>query len=294
VAQEHKRKLHFQEQLNELIMMMDILRTEHPGCGLAKAYDSLVPVFLGRDRFIDLFMELGYRVKFPKNFVKTTQPGSYKCENLIEGMIVDRINLVLQSDITYFLVGEIFYYIVFIIDVYSKRIVGYQVSNHMRTQANLTALRQVLKLRGKSAMAGTIHHSDRGSQYGSLAYRKLLNSVHCLHSMDLSAEKNAYAERVNGIIKNEYLDYWRIPNFHTLKTKVKKAVDHYNNKRQHNHLPNKLSPILFEQKWDKSLELQQHQELIHNTNNFVIRSKQKQFFKQMELTNGLFCPINSN
>ncbi len=270
---------------------MDILRSEHPGCGLEKAYDTLCPSFIGRDRFIDIFMELGYRVRFQKRTIKTTKSGTYHCKNLIEGMIVDRFNQVLQSDITFVLVDETFYYVVFIIDVYSKRIVGNQVSDHMRTQANLNAFKEVIKLRGKSAMAGCIHHSDRGSQYGSLAYRKLLNSVQALLSMDASAEQNAYAERVNGIIKNEYLKYWKIKDLKDLKTGVKKAVKHFNEKRIHRHLPGKLSPIKFEQKWPNSSELQKHRELIHNSNNFVPRSKQKQFFKQLETANGLFCPL---
>jgi len=291
VHQEHIRQEYFYQQLGELIPLLDVLRQEHPGCGLEKAYDTLRPDFIGRDRFIDIFMELGYRVKFPKSYIKTTKPGSYRTENLIEGMIVNRINQVVQSDITYIGVQGAFYYAIFIIDVFSKRITGHQVSNHMRAEANLQALRQLIKLRGKTAMADLIHHSDRGSQYGSLAYRKLLTKLHALISMGDTAQKNAYAERVNGIIKNEYLSYWNITNFKSLKRKVKQAVDHYNLKRIHKHLPWKLSPISFEQKWPNSIELKQHKELIHNPNNFIIRSKQKQFFKTVEQTNGLFCPV---
>jgi len=132
---------------------MDILRSNHPGCGLKKAYDTLAPDFVGRDRFIDEFMELGYRVKIKKRTIKTTLPGNYKYTNLIEGMVVKHINQVVQSDITYILVNEIFYYAIFIIDVYSKRIVGYQVSKNMRVEANIKTLKQMIKLRGKSAMA---------------------------------------------------------------------------------------------------------------------------------------------
>lgn len=281
-----------EQQLNELILLMDILRSQHPGCGLEKAYDTLAPTFIGRDRFIDKFMELGYRVSIKKRKIKTTWPGSYKYENLIEGMMVNRINQILQSDITYILVSEKFYYVVFIIDVYSKRIVGHQVSANMRTQANINTLKQVVKLRGRLSMIGCIHHSDRGTQYGSLAYRKMLDNNKCFLSMGIGAEKNAYAERINGIIKNEYLQYWSIDSFEDLKSSVKKAVKHYNEKRIHRHLPNKLSPIEFEEKWNKSTDLQKHRELIHQSNNFVIRSKQKTFFNQIETANGNFCPLN--
>lgn len=279
------------QQLDELIILMDILRSQHPGCGLEKAYDTLAPAFIGRDRFVDKFMKFGYGVKIKKRKIKTTWPGSYKYENLIEGMIVNYFNQVVQSDITYILVNEIFYYAVFIIDVYSKRIVGHQVSTNMRTQANIKALKQMIKLRGKSSMAGCIHHSDRGSQYGSTKYRDLLKSSDCFLSMDLSAEKNAYAERINGIIKNEYLEFWRMNSFKDLKSCVNKAVKHYNEKRIHRHLPGKLSPIKFEEKWKTSTKLQKHCKLIHQPNNFVIRSKQKYFFNKIETANGNFCPI---
>jgi len=236
-------------------------------------------------------MELGYRVKIKKRTIKTTLPGNYKYTNLIEGMVVKHINQVVQSDITYILVNEIFYYAIFIIDVYSKRIVGYQVSKNMRVEANIKTLKQMIKLRGKSAMAGCIHHSDRGSQYGSLEYRNLVKSVNCLLSMDHSAEKNAYAERINGIIKNEYLKYWTINSFEKLKSSVNKAVKHYNEKRIHRHLPNKLSPNQFEKKWKTSTKIQQHREMIYHPNNFVNRSEQKHLFKHLEPTNGNFCPI---
>lgn len=289
--QAKKRQKKKEQQLNELIILMDILRSKHPGCGLKKAYDTLAPDFVGRDRFIDNFMELGYRVKIKKRTIKTTLPGDYKCTNFIEGMIVSRINQVVQSDITYILVNEIFYYAIFIIDVYSKRIVGHQVSENMRVEANIRTLKQMIKLRGKSSLNGCIHHSDRGSQYGSLEYKKLLKSVNCLLSMDRSAEKNAYAERINGIIKNEYLKYWKINTFEELKLSVNKAVKHYNEKRIHRHLPGKLAPNQFEKKWKTSTKIQQHCELIHQTNNFVSRSEQKHLFNNLETTNGNFCPV---
>jgi len=277
--------------LDELVTQVDILRSGHPGCGLAKAYDTLRPDFIGRDRFTAIFGEMGYRIKPPKNFIKTTRPGAYVYPNLIEGRIVDGINQVVQSDVTYIFAKDQFYYAVFIIDIFSKRIVGYQVSDHMRATANLKAFRQLVKLRGSLNLGNLIHHSDRGSQYSCKAYCKLLKDNKCLISMDLCAQQNAYAERVNGIIKNEYLTYWPINDLVTLKRKVKLAVKHYNFERIHRHLPDKLSPVQFEQKWPKSTYLKQHRELVYSPNNFVKRAKQKQLFKQIEIAHGPFCPI---
>lgn len=291
VHQEHARQIAFEIQLNELILMMDLLRTEHPGCGLRKAYDTLRPSFLGRDRFVNMFMDLGYRVRLSKNYIKTTVPGVYRCHNLIEGMIVDKVNKVVQSDITYILVNGLYYYAIFILDVFSKRITGYQVSDHMRAEANIKALKQLIKLRGKAAMKNLIHHSDRGSQYGSNRYLEILHDMGCQVSMADTAQKNAYAERINGIIKNEYLAYWSIPDFTTLKRKMKQAVNHYNYQRIHRSLPAKLSPVSFEQQWVKCSKLQQHKELIYSPYNFVRKADKKHFFSTIESTNSAFCPL---
>lgn len=291
VHQEHARQVAFELELNELILMMDLLRTEHPGCGLEKAYDTLQPSLFGRDRFVETFMALGYRVRFSKNYTKTTVPGLYRCQNLIEGMIVDKVNKVVQSDITYIFVNGLYYYAIFILDVFSKRITAYEVSDNMRAQANIKALKQLIKLRSKAEMKGLIHHSDRGSQYGSTKYLSLLRNMGCYVSMADSAQKNAYAERINGIIKNEYLAYWSIPDLSTLKRKMKQAVNHYNHQRIHRSLPSNLSPVSFEQQWLKCPILQQHKELIYSPNNFVRKADKKHFFKTIESTNLAFCPL---
>jgi transposase InsO family protein len=152
--------------------------------------------------------------------------------------------MVWQSDITYYYVGERFYYVVFIIDVYTKKIVGYQQSNHMRATANIQAMQMALKVNE----APMIHHSDRGSQYIYNEYIKLLRTNSCEISMALSAQDNAYAERINKTIKEEYLDFWKPKTFEELKKYLEKAVNQYNNIRPHNHL-GKLSPIDFEKKW---------------------------------------------
>jgi len=149
-----------------------------------------------------------------------------------------------QTDITYFEVGNSFYYIIFIIDIYTKVIRGYQVSDHMRAEANLKALSMALKEAPHTA--GLIHHSDRGGQFTDLKYRDLL-TTHGIHiSMGLIAQENAYAERINGTIKNEYLNYKTINSLADLKREVKKAVEHYNEKRIHKYLPGKQAPREFE------------------------------------------------
>ena len=225
---------------------MDILRSEHPGCGVEKMYHTLKPDFIGRDRFIDYMMHLGYRVKKSKNYLRTTIPAHYKYPNLIEGSMVSDINQVWQSDITYIQIGQEYYYLVFILDVYSRKIVGYQASDHLRAEANVKALQMAYRQRKKKFHEGLIHHSDRGSQYISKVYTQMLEEKGIAISIGSQAMDNPYAERVNGTIKNEFLHHWDIRTLMELKTKLKKAVNYYNNSRIHNALPGHQSPNEYE------------------------------------------------
>jgi putative transposase len=227
------------------VLDVDSLREEHPGCGVEKMYQTINPEWLGRDKFIETFMNLGYRVNKPKNYTKTTLPAHFKYPNLIEGSIIWKENQVWQSDITYFRIGSTFYYLVFIIDVYTRRIVGYQVSTNLRAEANIKALKMAIQTRNCS-LKGMIHHSDRGSQYIDTEYVALLKQHKIEISMGARAQDNAYAERINGTIKNEYLKLKNIKTFQQLKTETRKSVSHYNLKRKHRSLLNKMSPINFE------------------------------------------------
>ena len=246
--QSRDRQEKFDKELAMLVKEADILKAEHPGCGVEKMYYTLQPKTMGRDKFCEIFLLLGYGVKPVKNYRKTTIAGHINYPNLIEGMQVIRPFQLIQSDITYFELHERFYYLIFLTDVYTRQIVGYQASNHMRAEANLKALDMAL---GKMDFSpgGLIHHSDRGSQYGSEMYRKRLQEKNIHISMGLTATENAFAERVNGIIKNEYLTRWRISDEQDLKRKTKKAVNHYNQKRKHRGHNMKFSPMEFYQNW---------------------------------------------
>jgi len=234
----------YHDRISSLIVRADVLRAEHPGCGVKKMYDTLKPDFIGRDKFIDEFMALGYRLKRKKNYHRTTIASLIYKPNLIKGMVISAPSMVWQSDITYIPVAGKHYYAVFIIDVYTKEIVGFTVSDHMRASANI----QALKMACSKRECPMIHHSDRGSQYISKAYTGILKKMGTRISMGVSALENAYAERINRTIKEEYLDYKWIRTLSQLKKAVANAVYHYNNFRPHNNL-NKLSPIQFIQEW---------------------------------------------
>lgn len=244
VAQMQKAQLIFDQQITQLIVEADLLKAAHPGCGVEKMYYTLKPDFIGRDRFIELFMDMGYRVKKHRNYHRTTYGVASHYPNLIKGLQVSAPSVVWQSDITYIGLKGNFYYAIFIIDVYTKLIVGYRVSDHMRASANIQALKMALA----KYKAPKIHHSDKGSQYNSLEYLALLEANNSAISMCKTAQENAYAERINQTIKNEYLAHWQIEDLQDLKRKVAKAVRHYNTKRAHKSL-GYMSPSEFENHW---------------------------------------------
>ncbi|WP_205334770.1 IS3 family transposase [Gelidibacter japonicus] len=240
VTQYDARQRIFDKKVGQMILEADELREDHPGCGVEKMYYTLKPDFIGRDRFIELMMELGYRLKRKKNYKRTTIASKIYYPNLIKGMEVDRPSMVWQSDITYIPIGNKHYYAVFIIDVYTKKIVGYKVSDNMRAKASMDALTMALK----ENKAPLVHHSDRGSQYTYKGYINLLREKGSQISMALSAHDNAYAERINRTIKEEYLDHWKPQTFNQLKRMVTKAVKNYNSKRLHNN-NDRMSPEKF-------------------------------------------------
>lgn len=245
VYQSKQRQIKFDLELMELVYQADQIRTAHPGCGVEKLYWILKPEYMGRDKFCEIFMDLGYRVRHIKNYVRTTIPTHLNYPNLIENTVVRAPYRIIQSDITYFHLAGEFYYLVFIIDVYTREILGYHVGDSLRAECNVKALKMALRNIPTKEYSKLIHHSDRRSQYGSNIYIRLLKSKNIKVSMGYIAQDNAYVERVNGTIKNEYLNHWFIKDFKDLKRLTTKAVKHYNSQRVHLAFKNQYSPIEF-------------------------------------------------
>jgi len=231
------------------------IRKEHRRMGCRKMYLKAFMDFpLGRDQCEEILLSEGFRVEYPRNHRRTTYSiGKHYYPNRIEGLSVDGINQVWQTDITYFEVGKRFYYLVFILDVYSRRIVGWSCDYSLWAQANLRALGKAIRLRGDGNLKGLIHHSDRGGQYIDREYIARLEQQQIRPSMCQFAWQNAYCERVNGTIKNEYLNSYKISNMVELKKAVTRAVYLYNFERPHWNLPKKLSPAQFERQLSEGL-----------------------------------------
>lgn len=287
------RQASFWQEVGLLEVLVKQVRRVHGGCGLEKLYYRLKPTAMGRDRFIAVFSGLGYGLKRGRNWPKTTIRGLLDFPNLIEGMVVLGPDQVWQSDISYYLLGDQYYYLIFIIDVYSKRILGYGAFDHMRSQANEVVLAQALALRGGGPLPGLIHHSDHGRQYMAKSYRQLLHQAGAQISMGEKAQENAFAERINGIIKGEYLGYQSLSNFSSLKRALKTAVEDYNQHRPHNHLK-RMSPLAFEQAYqDRSLP-QQLVTLIYAQNGPDFRKRAKQINPLTKIPFTHFCPLEIN
>ena len=132
-------------------------------------------------------------------------------------------------------------------DIYSRFIVGYAVADNMRAENNITALKMAFKTRKCNSFDNKlIHHSDRGGQYISDDYTKMLTDAKIKISMCNEVYENAHVERVNGTIKNQYLEHRNITNFQQLEIELKATVNTYNYNRPHSALGGR-TPFAFEQ-----------------------------------------------
>lgn len=161
------------------------------------------------------------------------------------------VNQLWSSDITYLFCLGRFYYLVLIMDVYSRRVVGYSIADNMRAENNFAALKMALALRGVAHyMSSLIHHSDKGAQYVSDIYTETLRDYGILISMCEDVYENTHIERLNDTIKNQYLNRMDITGESDLKQKVAKTIETYNARRPHKSLGG-LTPIQYEAKLNR-------------------------------------------
>lgn len=161
---------------------------------------------VGRDKFFSILREKGLLVQPRKSYHRTTNSRHWmkKHRNLVEGLSIERPEQVWVADITYIPTREGHSYLSLVTDAYSKKIVGYHLSEDLRAEGPLQALKMAMG--GKEYGYGLIHHSDRGLQYCSDEYQRLLAAGQIKPSMTEKYDpyQNAVAERVNGILKDEF------------------------------------------------------------------------------------------
>jgi transposase InsO family protein len=201
---------------------------------LKKTFDSQ-QIHIGRDGLFDLLREEGLLIATKKRYTKTTNSKHWmhKYPNLIEHMKVERPEQLWVADITYVAVAQAYCYVHLITDAYSKQIMGYYTSENLAATSTLKALEMALNKRQYKDQL--THHSDRGLQYCSGLYTKVLAQHNIAISMTESGSPydNAIAERVNGILKQEFgLDH-TFETIDEVSKQVKQSVDIYNYQRPH-------------------------------------------------------------
>jgi len=233
----------------QLLLIVYQVREDHPTMGLRDIYYKTNPQNIGRDRFEMLCKQSGLAIERTHNMRRTTDSsGVIRFENLLIGLKIYKPNQVWQSDITYFELNKRFYYITFIIDAFTRIILGYAVSQRLTTeQTTLPALKNAIKSRMDLNMdiKALIFHSDGGGQYYDKEFLKLTNKNQINNSMCEHPWDNGKAERINGVIKNNYLIHRHINTYEQLLFEVDRSVFLYNTDKPHIELQRK-SPTQFE------------------------------------------------
>lgn len=190
----------------------------------------------------------GLQARIRKAFVRTTDSdhGLPVYPNLIAGMIVTGVNQLWVADITYIRIATGFVYLAVILDVFSRRIVGWAISKSLDRRLTIEALKMAIALRNPPP--GIIHHSDRGVQYACQEYVDLLT----LHQLKISMSRsgnpydNAFAESFMKTLKKEEVYLWEYENFIDVAERIPYFIEEvYNRKRVHSGI-NYLPPVEFE------------------------------------------------
>jgi len=242
-----KRRKYKLEEQEQLIPLINEIRRDHPRMSARDIYLKLKPSCMGRDQFEHFCMDSGYRIKKLRNYrVTTNSLGVTRFPNMIKDIEVTRVNQVFVSDITYFDIGFATYYLTFIMDLFNREIVGWSASDNLRTESTtLPALHKVITERGRTNLKGAIIHSDGGGQYYCKEFKTLTKKLGMINSMtEEKVYENSHAERLNGVIKNNYLYPYGPTNMTSLRRLLDKAVLMYNTGKPHKAL-GKLTPSMF-------------------------------------------------
>ena len=224
----------------KVVALVQEVRNKMPRLGGRKLYhllqSELKALRVGRDKFFTILRANNLLVRPRKNYHTTTNSFHHyrKHKNKIADLKIYRPEQVWVSDITYIGTRENPMYLALVTDAYSKQIMGYDVSDSLSSIGSIRALKQAAKRR-QYPNEELIHHSDRGIQYCSNDYQQLLKKLGISCSMTESYDPyaNAVAERINGILKQEFIaDFFHL-GLDAMKKIVAQSIDIYNQARPH-------------------------------------------------------------
>lgn len=239
----HYKEVDKDSKANTLVLdLVTDTRLTHPRIGVRKMYYMLQKqmeahqVKLGRDAMFDLLREEGLLIRKRRRKAITTWSGHpyRKYPNLIKSFVPSAPNKLWVSDITYLRTQKGFAYLSLITDAYSSKIVGYDIATNLEAVNSLNALKMAL-MNNANNLNGLIHHSDRGLQYCSHEYVRLLQQHNIRISMTESGDplENPKAERINGILKQEYMYKHTIRDINHARKLLYATVEIYNTQRPH-------------------------------------------------------------
>lgn len=232
-----QRKQVIAERVIALVMEV---RQQMPRIGTRKLYylleDQLNDIGIGRDKLFTILKANHMLIKPQRSYRITTDSHHRfrKHKNLVENLTPVRPEQIWASDITYISNRGNHRYLALVTDTYSKKIVGYDLSASLGADGAIRALKMGLKHRLYKEQK-LIHHSDRGIQYCCDGYQEILKKMKVTCSMTESYDpyENAVAERVNGILKQEFLLEDCNVELPVMKDLVRNSVEIYNKKRPH-------------------------------------------------------------
>lgn len=209
---------------------------------------------IGRDALFDYLRREQLLVKPVKRYTKTTfsKHWLHKHANHLKETNIYRSEQVFVSDITYIKSMERTHYLSLVTDAYSRKIVGYKLSDDMSAENVVQALKMAIT--NRKTELPLIHHSDRGLQYCSQVYQEVLSDNKILPSMTdgYDCYQNALAERINGILKQEFLMY-KCKTAKQLEQLIKESIQIYNTQRPHLSLNMKTPNFVHEKTCEEIL-----------------------------------------
>ena len=248
-------------ELSQIKPIVQTIRVDMPRIGTRKLYFLIkrdleeLNIKIGRDGLFDYLRSEKMLVKPKKNYTKTTNSKHWlkKYPYLLKDTKVERPEQVFVSDITYIKSRERTHYLSLVTDAFSRKIMGYKLSDDMSAENVVQALQKALKHR--KADLPLIHHSDRGLQYCSSIYQNVLKSNLIVPSMTEGYDcyQNALAERINGILKQEFLLY-KCNTGKELENLIAESIETYNSKRPHLSLNMKTPNFIHEKTIEASLD----------------------------------------
>ena len=232
---------HQQFNIEIILQLVSKIRKRKPRCGGRKLFIELKKDFIlhtikiGRDAFFDILRKQGLLIRKRRIRIITTMSFHWlrKYPNLIRDLKPTLANQLWVSDITYIETATGVVYLSLITDGYSRKIVGWYLSSDLKSYGSIKALEMALS--NEQLTKDLIHHSDRGVQYCSENYVLKLKENNILISMTENGDprENAIAERVNGILKDEWLNDLVLSNIEVAREEIKEIIYIYNTERLH-------------------------------------------------------------